>query len=43
MTMTGPTLKQAIGAAYEQVEKIHFQNAYYRHDIGSRAMRALEG
>ncbi|MCD8115720.1 MAG: phosphoribosylamine--glycine ligase [Oscillospiraceae bacterium] len=43
VTMTAPTLKQAIGAAYEQVEKIHFQNAYYRHDIGSRAMRALEG
>lgn len=43
VTMTAPTLKQAIGAAYEQVEKIHFQNAYYRHDIGSRALQALEG
>ncbi|MCD8322807.1 MAG: phosphoribosylamine--glycine ligase [Oscillospiraceae bacterium] len=43
VTMTAPTLKQAIGAAYKQVEKIHFQNAYYRHDIGSRALQALEG
>ncbi|MCD7749097.1 MAG: phosphoribosylamine--glycine ligase, partial [Oscillospiraceae bacterium] len=43
VTMTAPTLKQAIGAAYEQAEKIHFQNAYYRHDIGSRALQALEG
>ncbi|MCD7845257.1 MAG: phosphoribosylamine--glycine ligase [Oscillospiraceae bacterium] len=43
VTMTAPNLRQAIGAAYEQAEKIHFQNAYYRHDIGSRALQALEG
>ena len=26
--------------AYEQVEKIHFDNAYYRKDIGQRALNA---
>ena len=34
------TLGEAIKAAYGLVEKIHFENAYYRHDIGARAMQA---
>ncbi len=43
VTMTAPTLKDAIAAAYQQVEKVHFSSAFFRHDIGARAMKALEG
>ena len=32
----------AIEAAYGLVEQIHFDNAYYRHDIGARALQAQE-
>ena len=34
----GDTLKNAIDAAYENVKKVHFDNAFYRKDIGQRAM-----
>ncbi len=34
----GDTLKNAIDAAYENVKKVHFNNAFYRKDIGQRAM-----
>jgi phosphoribosylamine--glycine ligase len=34
------TLSEAIGKAYADVEKISFENAYYRHDIGKRALEA---
>ncbi|MBR6424759.1 MAG: phosphoribosylamine--glycine ligase [Oscillospiraceae bacterium] len=37
-TAVGETLSQAIDAAYEMVKTIHFENAYYRHDIGARAL-----
>ena len=37
---TAPTLKEAIDLAYAQVEKVHFGNAFYRHDIGARALKA---
>jgi phosphoribosylamine-glycine ligase len=33
-------LKEAIAASYAKVEKIHFDNKYYRHDIGQRALDA---
>jgi phosphoribosylamine-glycine ligase len=33
-------LGDAIKAAYGLVDNIHFDNAYYRHDIGARAMQA---
>ena len=36
------TLKQAIEGAYSKVEKIKFDNAFYRHDIGQRALKATE-
>ena len=36
------TLKMAINGAYEKVEKIKFDNAFYRHDIGQRALKATE-
>ena len=35
---TGDTLKEAIDASYANVSKVHFENAYYRKDIGQRAM-----
>ncbi|MGX8704448.1 MAG: phosphoribosylglycinamide synthetase C domain-containing protein, partial [bacterium] len=40
VTCKADTLKNAIALAYEQVEKIHFDNAYYRKDIGQRALNA---
>ncbi len=36
------TLPKALDAAYKKVEAIHFDNAYYRHDIGQRALKALQ-
>ena len=34
------TLEDAIKASYEDVKRIHFENAYYRSDIGQRALKA---
>ena len=42
VTATAPTLKDAIEKAYERVEKIHFDNAYCRRDIGKRALDAIK-
>jgi phosphoribosylamine--glycine ligase len=36
------TLPQAVKSAYALTDKVHFQNAYCRRDIGSRALLALE-
>lgn len=38
---TAPDLKSAIEKAYENVPKVTFDNAYYRKDIGQRALKAL--
>ena len=38
VTAVGDTLKDAIDSAYENVKKVHFDNAFYRKDIGQRAM-----
>ncbi len=35
------TLEKAIDTAYSYVDKIHFDNAYFRKDIGARALKAL--
>ena len=40
VTATAPTLSEAIALAYRRAETIHFENAYYRHDIGARALAA---
>ena len=40
-TAVADTLPEAIRDAYALAEKVHFDNAFYRHDIGARAMRAL--
>ena len=42
VTATAADLKSAIEKAYERVESVHFDNAFYRHDIGQRALKALE-
>ena len=42
VTAIADTLSEAINAAYDKVKKISFENAYYRTDIGTRALRALE-
>ena len=42
VTATAPTLKDAICKAYKKVETIHFDNQYYRKDIGQRALKAEE-
>ncbi len=34
------TLEEAVSGAYALVDKISFENAYYRHDIGERALKA---
>ena len=36
------TLGDALDKAYENVSHIHFEGAYYRRDIGKRAMAAME-
>jgi phosphoribosylamine--glycine ligase len=41
VTATADTLPEAVKAAYGKVENISFDNAYYRHDIGARALKAL--
>ena len=41
VTETAPTLKEAVDRAYETVKSVHFENAYYRRDIGARALQAL--
>jgi len=40
VTAVADTLESAIADAYRLVDKINFENAYYRHDIGARALRA---
>ena len=40
VTCTAPTLKEAIAKSYNEVNKVHFGNAYYRKDIGAKALNA---
>ncbi len=39
-TAVADTLQNAITDAYKIVEKVHFDNAYFRHDIGKKALEA---
>ena len=41
-TAVADTLEGAISGAYQMVKQIKFENAYYRNDIGQRALRAKE-
>ncbi|MBO5416365.1 MAG: phosphoribosylamine--glycine ligase [Clostridia bacterium] len=40
VTATAPDLRAAIDKAYANVPKVNFENAYYRRDIGQRALKA---
>ncbi len=42
VTAVADTLPEAIAASYEKVGKISFENAFYRKDIGKRALAATE-
>ena len=42
VTATADTLADAIRGAYRRVEEVKFENAYYRRDIGQKALAALE-
>ncbi|MBQ8178291.1 MAG: phosphoribosylamine--glycine ligase [Clostridia bacterium] len=42
VTATSDTLKDAVQKAYQKVEKVSFGNAYYRKDIGKRALLKTE-
>ena len=39
---TADTLQEAVEKAYAQVNKVHFGNAFYRNDIGARALKAFD-
>ena len=43
VTAVEDNLKKAIDKAYNYVSEINFDNAYFRHDIGARALKATEG
>ena len=42
VTATGDTLKEAVEKAYRQAQRVTFNNAYYRKDIGQKALLAAE-
>ena len=42
VTGTGDTLPEALKAAYEGVDQITFENAFWRKDIGASALKALK-
>ncbi len=39
-TAVADTLEAAIADAYKMVKTIHFHNAFYRNDIGAKALKA---
>ncbi len=42
VTDTADNLQDALKKAYENVKKVSFQNAFWRNDIGAKALKALE-
>ena len=43
VTAVADSLREAIGRAYENVDKIGFEKSFYRKDIGRRALEYVEG
>ena len=43
VTDTAETLDSALSKAYENIKKVHFENAFWRKDIGAKALRAIKG
>jgi phosphoribosylamine--glycine ligase len=42
VTAAGDSLEDALGLAYEGINKIHFDGMYYRRDIGYRALKRVK-
>ena len=42
VTAIGDTLDEAIKESYKNVDKVHFSNAFWRSDIGQRALKAYQ-
>lgn len=42
VTSIAESLEEAVRASYEKVSRIRFENAYYRHDIGTRALATIK-
>ena len=42
VTDTADNLKDALAKAYKNVDSVHFDNAFYRKDIGAKAMEVLK-
>lgn len=42
VTELAPTLKEAVAKAYATMETVHFDNMYFRHDIGAKALAVIE-
>jgi len=42
VTAAADTLREAVDAAYAKVDRIRFDNAYWRRDIGARALAVKE-
>ncbi len=43
VTAIADTLENAIDASYSLAKQVSFDNAYYRRDIGARALKAVKG
>ena len=43
VTDTAENLETALKKAYENVKLVSFQNAFYRNDIGAKALKAIKG
>ena len=43
VTDTADTLEKALEKAYKNVESVNFGNAFYRKDIGAKALKAIKG
>ena len=43
ITAAAPTLEEALRDAYAAAETVEFEGKYLRHDIGQRALAAMEG
>ena len=39
---TAPTLREAVDKAYTKLGEVHFDNMYFRRDIGAKALAALK-
>ena len=43
VTDTAENLETALSKAYENLKKVHFENAFWRKDIGAKALKAIKG